>query len=296
MQILGFPESLASARRLADALGGDCGAIDLHRFPDGERLVALPPRLADTVILFRGLEDANARLVELLLACDGARANGAGRIILVAPYLCYMRQDKAFHPGQAVSQRIIGEHLSRWVDDLVTVDPHLHRIARLAEALPHCNAVATSAAPLLGEFLRSQGDDAVLVGPDEESRQWVEQVADASGLPFVIATKERLGDREVRIVLPPHPYRGRDAILVDDVISSGRTMAETARPLRAAGACDVSALCTHALFAPGALDALAAAGIGEVWTSNAIPHPSNRIDLTPVLAAAVRGLLLPGAR
>ncbi|MDY0070724.1 MAG: ribose-phosphate diphosphokinase [Porticoccaceae bacterium] len=287
MQILGFPDSLAPARRLADALGGDCGAIDVHRFPDGESLVTLPPQLADTVVLFRGLEDANARLVELLLACDGARANGARRIILVAPYLCYMRQDKAFHPGQAVSQRIIGEHLSRWVDDLITVDPHLHRIARLDQALPHCNALATSAAPLLGEFLRGRGGDGVLVGPDEESRQWVEQVALASGLPFVIATKERLGDREVRIALPAYPYRGADAILVDDVISSGKTMAETARQLRAAGAGAVSALCTHALFAPGALEAMAAAGIGEVWSSSAIAHGSNRIDLTPVLAEAV---------
>src|SRR5690606_40721282 len=88
MQVLRFPDSLAPARRLADALGGDCGAIDVHRYPDGESLVTLPPQLADTVVLFRGLEDANARLVELLLACDGARANGARRIILVAPYLC----------------------------------------------------------------------------------------------------------------------------------------------------------------------------------------------------------------
>src|SRR5690606_41492867 len=93
---------------------------------------------------------------------------------------------------------------------------HLPRIARRAQALPHGNALATSAAPLLGEFLRGRGGDGVLVGPDEESRQWVEQVALASGLPFVIATKERLGDREVRIALPAYPYRGADAILVDD--------------------------------------------------------------------------------
>jgi ribose-phosphate pyrophosphokinase len=202
-----------------------------------------------------------------------------------------MRQDMAFKPGQAISQRIIGDLLSEWVDDLITVDPHLHRIAHLNIALPYCNAVAMSAAPLLGAFLKSAKIDGVLVGPDAESRQWVEQVAQASGLDYVVASKERLGDREVKVTLPAYDYNNRRAILVDDVISSGKTLMETAARLRLAGASAVSAICTHALFAAGAETGMAEAGIQPVWSSNSIPHPSNCIDLTPLLAEAIHEAL-----
>ncbi len=291
MLILGFPESHTFATQIAERLGADAATVAIHRFPDGESLVTLPPTLPDTVVMVRGLEDANTRLVELLLACEDARANGCTRVVLVAPYLCYMRQDRAFAPGQAVSQRIIGEHLSRWVDDLITVDPHLHRVHRLEEALPHCRCRALSAAPLLGEHIRQQGLDGVLVGPDAESRQWLEQVSAASGLDFVIASKVRLGDREVRITLPNHPYRGKPAILVDDVISSGKTLAEAARLLRGNGASAVMALCTHALLAPGAIELMTEAGIEPLWSTDAIPHASNVVSLAPLLATAVRDQL-----
>lgn len=290
MLLLAFPECLPQARQLAEAIHCRFGEVELHRFPDGESLVTLPTPLDHTVVFFRGLHDPNAKLVELMLAFAAARANGCQQIILVAPYLGYMRQDIAFMSGQAVSQRVIGEWLSRQVDDLISVDPHLHRIKRLEEAFPHCRSIAPSAAPLLGEFVKERGFDGVLVGPDQESRQWVEQVASACGCDFVIASKERLGDREVRVTLPEGNYRGRAAILVDDVISSGRTMVEAAQQLLARGATSVSALCTHALFAPGAVEAMASAGISPVWSTNAIPHETACIDLTPLLARALDDL------
>jgi len=286
-QVLAFPESVAAARRLATAIGGDFAQIDVHRFPDGESLVTLPPKLQKTVIFFRSLNDPNAKLIELLLAIESARSNGCKRAILITPYLCYMRQDIAFKPGQAISQRIIGEMLSEWVDDLITIDPHLHRIQHLSVALPYCNSVCATASPALGAFLRQQQSNAVLVGPDEESRQWVQQVADIAGLEFIVASKQRFGDRDVRITLPDTDLRGRQAILVDDVISSGKTMIETALALQAAGASSVSAICTHALFADDALAAMQAAGIDPIWSSDTIPHSTNVVDLTQVLVEAL---------
>lgn len=290
MQILAFPESIDAARALADHLGQPWDSIQIHRFPDGESLLTLPETLARTVVFFRSLHDPNAKLVELLLALEAARSKGCKRTILIAPYLCYMRQDKAFKPGQAISQRIIGAHLSEWVDDLITVDPHLHRITDLAEALPWCNSITATASGALGDFLRQQGSQGILVGPDEESAQWVKQVARQAGLDYLVASKVRLGDRQVKVTLPTADLQGKDAILVDDVISSGKTMIETAHALRQAGARNISALCTHALFAPGALDDLQNAGIGPIYSSTSIPHSSNRIDLTPVLAQALREL------
>lgn len=276
---------------LANRLGAEFSAVDIHTFPDGESLVTLPPALPQTVIFFRTLNDPNSKLVELYLALATARELGCREAILVAPYLCYMRQDKAFHPGQGISQQIIGGMLSRWVDGLITVDPHLHRISNLSDALPHCRSKVVSAAPLLGDFLKAHGAAGVVVGPDEESRQWVEQVVARCGLDPVIARKERRGDRSVQVTLPPASYDGRPAILVDDVISSGNTMMEAARQLLARGATGVSAVCTHALFAPGAEEAMAGAGIRQISSSNAIAHSSNRIDLSPLLANAVLELM-----
>ncbi|MCK9504974.1 MAG: ribose-phosphate diphosphokinase [Porticoccaceae bacterium] len=296
MLILGFPESLTEAQLLADSLQATMAAVDIHRFPDGESLVTLPPQLPDTVVFLRGLHDPNSKLIELYLAIATAKSLGCRRAILVTPYLCYMRQDKVFHQGQGISQQIIGDLLSGWVDDLITVDPHLHRIANLFEALPHCRSQALSAAPLLGDYLRNRGlgssdCNGVLVGPDAESRQWVAQVAERCGLDYVVASKIRSGDRSVQVTLPDYSYAGKEAILVDDVISSGNTMMEAARQLHDRGAVAVSAICTHGLFAPGAEAAMASAGINPVITTNAIPHSSNKIDLSPLLANAIKTLV-----
>lgn len=290
MIVIGFPEGIAQARALAEALGCDHAAIDVHRFPDGESRLQLPPALPPEVILFRTLDDPNAKLVELIIAGRAARELGATHLTLVAPYLCYMRQDKAFEPGQAVSQRIIGRLLAEHFDHVVTVDPHLHRVARLEEAVPAARATTLSAAALLGAFLKQNvPSDALLLGPDEESDQWVTKVAWPGGFGFAVARKERLGDRQVQVTLPPVPVQDRVVVLVDDVIASGHTMVEAARELRAAGATAVHAIATHGLFAGDAKARMQAAGIDRIWTSDSIPQETAAVHLGPLLAGAISG-------
>jgi len=104
----------------------------------------------------------------------------------------------------------------------------------------------------------------------------------------VVARKTRRGDRNVEIRLPEHDYSGLDTVLVDDLASTGRTLAGAAAALRNAGAARVDVLVTHALFVGDALDTLMAAGVSEVWSSDSIPHPSNAFALAPDLAAAIR--------
>jgi len=281
-----------AAERLAAALELPFQAIGVHRFPDGESKVTVPTSPPQTMILCQSLDRPNDKLVELLLATATLRELGARRLLLVAPYLCYMRQDKAFHPGEAVSQRIIGRHLAGLVDGLVTVDAHLHRIHDLHEAVPLEAAVNLSAAPALGRFLAGQElERPLLLGPDAESAQWVEQVAAAGGFEHAVAGKERLGDREVRIHLPEADFRGRTVVLVDDVLSSGLTLAMAARAVKASGAGCVHALVTHALFAEGAETALREAGVERIWSTDAIPHASNAVPLATLLADAVRPML-----
>ena len=287
MLVLGFTDSEDQAAGLAAALDAPHGRIDLHRFPDGESRVRLPTGLPEHVVLCRSLHYPNEKLVELMLAAGAARALGAKRVTLVAPYLCYMRQDKAFHPGEAVSQRIIGRFLAGLIDALVTVDPHLHRVHDLAEAVPAGRAVAVSAAPAMGAFLAGRRSRPLLVGPDQESEQWVATVARVAGLDYVVAQKTRRGDRNVEVRLPERDYAGSDAVLVDDLASTGRTLAGAATALRDAGAARVDVLVTHALFVGDALDTLMATGVSELWSSDSIPHASNAFALAPDLAAAI---------
>ncbi len=285
--LLTFQDSEPLAGRLAAQLGGATARVELHAFPDGESRVRVPAALPERVILCRSLHDPNYKLVELMLAARCARDCGARHLTLVAPYLCYMRQDKAFTAGEAVSQRIVGEFLARYFDAVVTVDPHLHRTARLSEAVPTSSAQALSAASLIGDFLADRAGESILLGPDEEARQWVSVAAKRAGLDYAVAEKIRRGDRDVSISLPGQDWRGRSVVLVDDVASSGHTLAAATRELLAAGAARVDVAVTHALFATAALSVLRDAGIGEVWSSDSIKHPSNAFSLAPLLAEAL---------
>ena len=284
--LLGFEDYRDQAQALARSLGIPCEEVTVHRFPDGESRVALPEKLPADLILCRSLNQPNSKLIELLLTATTARQLGARHLILVAPYLCYMRQDIAFHPGEAVSQKIIGAFLASLFDAVVTVDPHLHRIRSLSEAVPLPDSIALSAGPLMSDFL-SRRNNPLLLGPDSESLQWVKTIADACGLEHGVGAKERLGDRKVRIRLPDLSFARRNIVLIDDVISSGETMAIAAHQCLAAGAARVDVLTTHALFASGAEDRLRQAGISEIWSTDSITHHSNAIHLAPLLADAV---------
>jgi ribose-phosphate pyrophosphokinase len=287
MLVLGFKDSDKQAAGLAAALGKPHECIDVHCFPDGESRVRLPARLPERVVLYRSLHYPNEKLLEVMLAAESARTLGAREVTLVAPYLCYMRQDKAFHPGEAVSQRIVGRFLAGLFDALITVDPHLHRVHDLAEAVPAERSISLSAAPAMGQFLAARKAQALLVGPDGESEQWVSTVAQSAGLHYVVASKTRRGDRDVEVRLPQRDYAGLHAVLVDDLVSTGRTLAGAARGLFEAGAARVDVLVTHALFVGDALETLTAAGVSQVWSSDSIPHASNAFALAADLAGAV---------
>ncbi len=289
--VLAFPDQQAPAGALARRLGLPFDAVYRHVFPDGERLVRLPERLPPTVILVRSLDRPDHKLVELLLAARTARELGAERLILVAPYLCYMRQDAAFHRGEAVSQRVVGAFLADLVDALVTVDPHLHRVRRLEAAVPVEQGRVLHATGPMAEFLAGRPDRPLLVGPDAESEQWVKALAETGGLEHAVATKTRLGDHEVEIRLPDVDVAGRPIVLVDDVASSGTTLATVTRLLRERGAGPIDALVTHALFADDAEARVHGAGVRHLWSTDSIPHPSNLIPLDGLIAPAVAELL-----
>jgi len=288
--VLGFTDYAAQSERLARELGAAFALVDLHRFPDGESKLTLPPTLPGHVVICRTLDHPNDKLVELMLCAETARQLGAQHLTLVAPYLCYMRQDIAFNPGEAVSQKIVGRFLAHHFDAVITVDPHLHRITHLSEAIPRGEAIALTATALMAQFITQRIDHPMIIGPDAESEQWVRAIAEPANLDFVVATKERLGDRHVRTTLPEREYRGRHVVLVDDMASTGRTLIAVASLLADRGVASIDCLVTHALFADDATRQLHDAGVTDIWSSDSISHGSNRIELAPLLAAAAQGL------
>lgn len=287
--LIGFPEYNGPARDLAAAAGLPYAEAEIHHFPDGESRIRLPEKLPPRVVFCRSLHRPNEKLVELMLAAATARRLGVKYLALVAPYLCYMRQDKAFRPGESISQTIVGGWLADAFDALLTVDPHLHRIRRLHDAAPLDDAVALSAAEPMADFLAEKLDDPLLIGPDAESEQWVAAIAKHGSLQHAVALKQRFGDRDVRITLPTGDYNGRQIVLVDDVASTGCTLEATAKALEPLHPAGISVLVTHALFTGNAQERLHRTGVDRIWSCDSIPHPTNHIKLAPLLAAALDG-------
>ncbi|HCZ01201.1 MAG: phosphoribosylpyrophosphate synthetase [Rhodobacterales bacterium RIFCSPHIGHO2_02_FULL_62_130] len=289
--IYALPGNEAFAGALARHLVAETGHIETRTFPDGEtylRLLTEP--MERDVILVCTLDRPDAKLAPLIFAADTARSLGARRVGLVAPYLCYLRQDRRFHSGEAITSKSIGCILSASFDWLITVDPHLHRYASLGEVYTLASRVV-AAAPCLADWISRNVPNPVLIGPDVESQQWVAQVAEQAGAPWQVLEKERLGDLDVRISLPdPDRLRGRTPVLVDDIISSARTMIAAARHVTDIGCPPPVCLAVHAIFAAES-HALLTAAAGRIVTTNTVTHGTNKIDMAADIASSIAGLL-----
>ena len=289
--VLAMPGNEALGRALAVALGADYGRFEMRSFPDGETYLRIDEDVAGRAAhLLCTLDRPDPKLLPLLLLAGTLRELGASQIGLIAPYLAYMRQDTRFQPGEAVSSLHFARLLSGAVDWLVTVDPHLHRRASLAEifSIP---TRAVHAAPLISAWIREHAADAFLIGPDRESEQWVAAVAAAAGIPYAVLEKTRRGDREVEITTAAlEAHRDRMPILIDDIISTGGTMIAAVQALCAAGWPRPLCIAVHAVMADDADARLQAAGARAIVTCNTISHATNRIDVTGLLAEAVRDL------
>lgn len=289
LSIHAFEDSRPQATALATALGVPIHPIDVHGFPDGESLVtATEP--AEIAVVYRSLHQPNAKIVEVMLAASALRDGGATSLVLVAPYLPYMRQDIAFADGQAVSQKVMGKTLNVWFDGFVAVAPHLHRTPSLSAVFPD-HATATVQPIEAMAWLLSHEPDAnrVLIAPDVEAQPLVQRLAERVGARYGSALKQRRGDTEVDLVLSgAASVNGRNAIIVDDMISTGYTLIATTRALLAAGAQTVEALVGHALFSEESDRAMAVAGIRRIRSCDGVPHPTNAMSLADSLAPAVR--------
>lgn len=282
-------ESLAAA--IAGHLGLEVGFLETRSFPDGETYLRFEDELSgQTVILVCSLNEPDPKFLPLMFAADAARELGAVKVVLVAPYLCYMRQDRRFHPGEAVTSVSFARRLSSSFDGFITVDPHLHRYGSLNEIYSVPSRIVHSATKI-AEWIASNERSAVLIGPDIESEQWVSDVARRAGAPYRVLRKERFGDRNVRIELPEMTeFRAHTPVLIDDIVSSGRTMIETGRQLRQQGLVAPTCIAVHALFTENTERQLLEVA-SRVVSTNAVPHHTNGIDLSEALSKELTDLL-----
>ena len=271
---------------VAELIGQAPANVELRRFPDGEHYVRLPTLTEGDVLFATSLTGGSETLLPLLFAADAARAQGAARVGLMAPYLPYMRQDKAFLEGEAVTSRTFARVISSSFDWLVTVDPHLHRYGQLSDiySIP---AVAASAAEPLARWIAANVEDPLIIGPDSESAQWVERIAGRAAAPYAVLSKTRRGDYDVEVD-GEVDVRGRTPVFVDDVISSARTMAEAVKTVRRSSSTPPVCVGVHALFAGDALSVLQNAGAGLICTTDTIQHVTNRVSVAVELARAIQ--------
>ena len=287
--LLPFPGDEARTARIAASLGAEIAVAEVRRFPDGESYVRIDtPCEGRDVVVVATMDRPDAKLPAVLFAASAARDHGARHVVLAAPYLAYMRQDARFRPGESVTAAIVARWLSDAFHAVVAVDPHLHRLDSLGE-LYRVPTVAVSAAPAIVTHLRATVTEPVLVGPDAESGRWVGIVAEQLGAPCVVLEKVRHGDRDVTIrgAEGAAMWRGRTPVLLDDIVSTGKTMIGAARVLADAGFAKAVVVGVHAVFVPGAYDELRRAPVARIVTCDTIAHPSNGIPIDELLASGI---------
>ena len=253
--VFALPGNESLAEGITTGINGEKGDFEIRQFPDGETYVRVLSDLKEkNIFIVCTLHQPDSKLLPLLFLCNLLRELNVKSICLVAPYLAYMRQDKRFNLGEAVTSQYFAKLLSSLVDRLITIDPHLHRRVSMKE-IYSISCEVLHAAELISDWIKYNILDAILIGPDSESEQWVAEVAKNAGVPFMVLQKIRYGDSDVEVSVPQvEKYKNHTPVLVDDIISTARTMIETVMHLKNAGMKPPVCIGVHAVFAGNAFE------------------------------------------
>ena len=280
------------AGRIAERLELRLGELELGTFANGESYCRYGESIrgADVFLIQSCSPPVNDRLMELLLMVDAARLASARRITAVMPWFPYSRQDKKGAPREPISARLVAELLeAAGVDRVLTMDLHAGQIQGFFRVpVDHMTAL-----PLFAEHYRRsglEGERLVSVSPDLGRVKLARRLATMLGADFAVVTKTRPAHDVAEAAEVIGDVRGRIALLGDDMIVTGGTLAAAARALTAAGATEVRAFATHALFAGDALERLAAAELAEVAVTDTVSLPAEGLPQT-LTVLSVAGLL-----
>ncbi|OGD44805.1 hypothetical protein A3K69_02505 [Candidatus Bathyarchaeota archaeon RBG_16_57_9] len=295
MIVIPGPASVELGRKVAELLGLKAHAVDYRLFPDGESYLRLTADVkGETVVLIQTTApDPDRKLVQLLIMARTARDFGAKRIVACVPYLAYMRQDKRFLEGEALSfDAVLGLLEDSGVDDLLVVDLHSEESLERIRPQHRIRVRTLSAIPVIAGYLKEHGyDGAYSLSPDEGRRDIVSKASEIMGGGFGFFEKQRdLRTGETRMVVKSLEVKGRKAVVFDDIISSGGTIAKAIKGLKDQGASMVAAACTHALFMSGAEERLRDSGADLILATDTVESRHSAVSVAGLLADHLKGL------
>jgi ribose-phosphate pyrophosphokinase len=292
LKIISGSASHALALKIARELGTNPAKTEIKRFPDGEKyLRVLEEVKGEEVLVVQSINRTpDEFLIEYLLLVDTLKDLGAARVVSFIPYFAYARQDERFNPGEALSFKTVSKLIeSVGTDEIYTVDMHQHRVLKSSDVfkIPSRNL---SAMPLLADYVEKIGNlqNPLVIGPDAEAEQWAKVAAERLKADYDVFEKKRLGSENVQISPRKANARGRDVLIVDDIISTGGTIVEALKILFSQGARKIDVACTHPLLMGNALAKIYEAGAKNVIGTDTVPSPVSHVSVAPLIAEQIR--------
>jgi ribose-phosphate pyrophosphokinase len=289
MIIIGCSRGVHIAKKVARRLKKPYSELNVKKFPDGELYMRFMSNIRGKVVVlvqsFHG--NINDEIVEIIFAAETAKDLGARKVILVAPYFPYFRQDKRFKPGGCISIKVMGKLISHYFDKVLVVDPHLHRQNAISRIFSIQTDKLTSNTHI-ANYIKKNIKKPLIVGPDWESYKWAEKVADKVGCQHVIMEKTRISGRKVIVKLNKKiDIKDKNVVIIDDIISTGNTIIEAVKNIKKLGAKKFTCIAVHGIFVEKALEKLRKANI-KVITTNTIPNKVSKIDISKLVAEGLK--------
>ena len=291
MIIIGGSSSEKLANNVASELGLTPGKVEIKRFPDGEKYLRVLSDVKDQhVAVIQSMHHTpDDFLFEYLLLVDALKDLGAKKVTGFIPYFAYARQDERFKPGEALSFKTVSKLIETvGTDEIFTIDMHQHRVLKSSDVfrIPSHNL---SAMPLLADYVQNEGrlQNPLVIGPDAEAEQWAKLASETLGTDYDVFTKKRFAADRVEIKPRAANAKGRDILIVDDIVSTGGTIIEAARILHSQGANQIEVACTHPILATDALNRIKGAGVLNVIGTDTVPGAISYVSVAPLIAEQI---------
>ncbi len=292
MIVIGGTTSEALASKVALELGSKIGALEIRRFPDGEKYLRVLAEVKDeNVVVIQSIHHTPDELLfEYLLLVDTLKDLGARKVVSFIPYFAYARQDERFKPGEALSFKTVCKLIEVvGTNEIYTIDTHEHRVLKTSDMFK-IPSRTLSAMPLLAKYVKENWglSNPLVIAPDAEAEQWAKLAAEHLKADYDVFEKKRLGDERVDVRPRKASAKGRDVLIVDDIISTGGTIVEASKMLLSQGASKVTVACTHPILATGALEKILKAGVTSVVGTDTVPSPISLVSVAPLIASELK--------